>query len=87
MALNDGQIPNPNVVRVAPGAGHHRVERNRRASRNGPVSDLSHPNKVTIRNFSPLSLANTGANARTMESRSEAEASRCAPAHATCMYF
>jgi hypothetical protein len=38
--LNDGQSPNPNVVRVAPGTGYHRVEGNRRASRNGPVSDL-----------------------------------------------
>jgi hypothetical protein len=38
--LDGGQIPNPNVVRVAPGMGYHRVERNRRASRNGPVSDL-----------------------------------------------
>jgi hypothetical protein len=38
--LNDGQIPNPNVVRVALGTGYHRVEGNRRASRNGRVSDL-----------------------------------------------
>jgi hypothetical protein len=38
--LNDGQTPNPNVVRVAPGTGYHRVEGNRRAWRNGPVSDL-----------------------------------------------
>jgi hypothetical protein len=38
--LNDGHIPNPNVVRVAFGTGYHRVEGNRRASRNGPVSDL-----------------------------------------------
>jgi hypothetical protein len=37
--LNDGRIPNPNVVRVAPGTGYHRVEGNRRASRNGLVSD------------------------------------------------
>jgi hypothetical protein len=28
--LNDGQIPNPNVVRVASGTGYHRVEGNRR---------------------------------------------------------
>ena len=34
--LNDGQIPNPNVARVAPGTEYHRVEENRRASRNGP---------------------------------------------------
>jgi hypothetical protein len=38
--LNDGQIPNPNVARVALGTGYQRVEGNRRASRNGPVSDL-----------------------------------------------
>jgi hypothetical protein len=45
------RIPNPNVVRVAPGTRYHRVEGNRRASRNGPVSDLPPeiPN-VTIRN-------------------------------------
>jgi hypothetical protein len=30
----------PNVVRVAPGTGYHRVEGNRRASRDGPVGDL-----------------------------------------------
>jgi hypothetical protein len=40
LELNDGQIPNPNVVRVASGTGYHRVEGNRRASRNGAVSDL-----------------------------------------------
>ena len=51
-SLNDGQIPNPNVVRVAPGTGYHRAEGNRRASRNGPVSDLPPeiPN-VPIRSF------------------------------------
>jgi hypothetical protein len=31
---------NPDVVRVAPGTGFHRAEGHRRASRNGPVSDL-----------------------------------------------
>jgi hypothetical protein len=36
--LNDRQIPNPNVVRVAFGTGYHRVEGNRRASRNRRVS-------------------------------------------------
>jgi hypothetical protein len=52
--LNDGQIPNPNVVRVSPGTDYNRVEGNRRASRNGRVSDLPPeiPN-VPIRNFSP----------------------------------
>jgi hypothetical protein len=51
-SLNDGQIPNPNVVRVALGTGYNRVEGNRRASRNGRASDLppETPN-VTIRNF------------------------------------
>jgi hypothetical protein len=46
------KIPNPNVVRVVHGTGYRRVEGNRRASRNGPVSDLPPeiPN-VTIRNF------------------------------------
>ena len=50
--MKDGQIPNPNVVRVAPGTGYHCVEGNRRASRNGRVSDL--PPEIphaTIRNF------------------------------------
>jgi hypothetical protein len=55
--LNDGQIPNPNVVRVAPGTGYHRVEGNRWASRNGRVSDPP-PETLTgtIRNFSLLRL-------------------------------
>jgi hypothetical protein len=46
-SLDDGQIPNPNDVRVDRGTGYRRVEGNRRASRNGPVSDL--PPEVTIR--------------------------------------
>jgi hypothetical protein len=51
-SLNDGHIPNPNVVGVALGTGYHRVEGNRRASRNGPVSDLPPESPhVTIRNF------------------------------------
>jgi hypothetical protein len=47
--LNDGQLPNPNAVRVVPGSV---LEGNRRASRNGRVSDLppETPN-VTIRDF------------------------------------
>jgi hypothetical protein len=50
--LNEGQIPNPNVVRVAVGARYHRVEGNRRASRNGPVSDLPPETPTaTIRSF------------------------------------
>jgi hypothetical protein len=52
-SLNEGRIPNPNGVRVAPGTGYHRVEGNRRASRNGRVSDLppETPNVTTIRNL------------------------------------
>ena len=38
-SLNDGQIPNFRVVRVALGTGYNRVEGNRRASRVS-VSDL-----------------------------------------------
>jgi hypothetical protein len=50
--LNDGRIPNTRVARVAPGTGYNRVEGNRRASRNGRVSDLPPeiPN-ATISNF------------------------------------
>jgi hypothetical protein len=52
MPLNDGRIPNPAVVRVAPGTGYNRAEGFQRASRNGPVSDLP-PEipKVTIRHL------------------------------------
>jgi hypothetical protein len=39
-SLNDGQIPNVRVVRVHVSTGYHRVEGNRRASRNGVVSGL-----------------------------------------------
>jgi hypothetical protein len=51
-SLNDGQIPHLHGVRVALGTGYHRVEGNRRASRNGLVSDLP-PEipTVTIRNL------------------------------------
>jgi hypothetical protein len=50
--LNDGQIPNPNVDRVDPGTVYYLVVGDRRASRNGPVSDISHPKPhVTIRTF------------------------------------
>jgi WD40 repeat protein len=57
--LNDGKIPNPNVVRVAPGTGYHRVEGNGRALRNGRVSDPPPeiPND-TIRNLcAPLQVS------------------------------
>jgi hypothetical protein len=36
----DGHTPNLRDLRVALGTGYHRVEGNRRASRNGRVSDL-----------------------------------------------
>jgi hypothetical protein len=51
-SLNDGQIPHLHGVRVALGTGYPRVEGNRRASRNGLVSDLP-PEipTVTIRNL------------------------------------
>ena len=39
--LNDAQIPNCRGVHVALGTGYSRVEGNRRASRNGRVSDRS----------------------------------------------
>jgi hypothetical protein len=49
--LNDGQIPNPNVVRVAPSTRYHRVEGNRRA--------ISHPKSLSLRfaTFASLHLA------------------------------
>jgi hypothetical protein len=49
--LNDGRIPKFRGVRVHASTGYNRVEGNRRASRNGRVSDLPPkiPN-VTIRN-------------------------------------
>jgi hypothetical protein len=56
MSLNDGQIPNPNDVSVVSGTGYHRVEGNRRALRNGPVSDLP----PEIPTFSPLYLPRVG---------------------------
>jgi hypothetical protein len=51
-SLNDGQLPNLNVAGEASGTRYHRVEGNRRASRNGLVSDLP-PDipTVTIRTF------------------------------------
>jgi hypothetical protein len=51
--LNDGQIPTSRFLRVALGMGYNSVEGNRRASRNGLVSDSPPeiPN-VTIRSFS-----------------------------------
>jgi hypothetical protein len=50
--LNEGRTPHVRGVRVALGTGYNLVEGNRRASRNGRVSDLSPetPN-VTIRNL------------------------------------
>jgi hypothetical protein len=54
--LNDGQIPYPNVVCVALGTGYNRVDGNRRASRNGLVSDLPPeiPNANDSATFSSL---------------------------------
>ena len=49
MALNEGQISRFRGVRVALGTGYHRVEGNRRASRNGGVSSISHPKPLTLR--------------------------------------
>jgi hypothetical protein len=50
--LNDGQIPNVRAVRVHVSTGYNRVEGNRRASRNGLVSDLPREVlNVTVRNF------------------------------------
>jgi hypothetical protein len=50
--LNEGQIPNVRVLRVALGTGYNRGEENRRASRNGRVSDLPPETPhVTIRHF------------------------------------
>jgi hypothetical protein len=56
--LNDGQIQNPNAVRVALGTGYHRVEGNRRASRKRPrVSDPPPETpRVTIRNFFSIAV-------------------------------
>jgi hypothetical protein len=67
-SLNDGQRPNFRGVRVALGTGYNRVEGNRRASRNGRVSDLP-PEipTVTIRGFCVavcLLVSNTSAKAR-----------------------
>ena len=56
--LNDGRIPNPNIARVRVSTGYHRVEGNRRASRNGPVSDL--PPETPIATFSSLFFAGRG---------------------------
>jgi hypothetical protein len=53
-SLNDGQIPIPNVVRVALGTGYHRVEGNRRASRNGPVSVPTRNPKSRFATFASL---------------------------------
>jgi hypothetical protein len=51
MTLNDGQIPTFPGVRVALTTGYHRVEGNRRASRNGPVSDPTRNPSRSIHDF------------------------------------
>jgi hypothetical protein len=43
--LNEGQIPNVRGVRAHASTGYNRVEGNRRASRNGRVSELPKSNK------------------------------------------
>jgi hypothetical protein len=55
-SLNNGQIPNPSVVRVAYGTGYHRGEGNRRASGNGPVSEPppENPNVTDSLSFASL---------------------------------
>jgi hypothetical protein len=45
--LNDGQIPNLRVVRVALGTGSNPRRANRRASRSGPRELISHPKNPT----------------------------------------
>jgi hypothetical protein len=52
-SLNEGQIPNFRVVRVHVSTGYNRGEGNRRASRNGRVSDLPHVT-IRVRTFSPV---------------------------------
>ena len=48
-------MPLPNGVLVATGPGYHRVEGDRWASRNGPVSDVSNSETLALRfeTFSP----------------------------------
>jgi hypothetical protein len=50
----------PNGVRVDSSTGYHRVEGNRRASRNGPVSPSYHPMSHTFRFAAFASLAGRG---------------------------
>jgi hypothetical protein len=49
LSLNDGQILNVRVMRVHASTGYNRVEGNRRASRNGRVSDLDPPGILPFR--------------------------------------
>jgi hypothetical protein len=58
-SLNDGRIPNPNGVRVAPGTGYHLVQGNRRASRNGGVSDPA-PETPSAKRFATFCILCTG---------------------------
>ena len=60
-SLNDGQIPNVRGVRVHVRTGYHRVEGNRRASRNGP--DLSHPNPLNDSQTFSIAVGGGGARA------------------------
>jgi hypothetical protein len=60
--LNDGQTPNPNVVCVALGTRYSRVEGNRRASRNGRVSD-PHPEESLTSRFATFAVGGSGSSA------------------------
>jgi hypothetical protein len=66
----EGHIPNVHGVRVHVGTGYNRVEGNRRASRNGRVSDLP-PEiaTVTIRNFCICRVSLSDTRARTLSVR------------------
>jgi hypothetical protein len=64
--LNEGQVPNPNVVRVSLGTGYHRVEGNRRASRNGRVkSGLPPKSEIPTVRFATFASPTTALTART----------------------
>jgi hypothetical protein len=56
---NDGQIPNVRGVRERVSTGYHRVEGNRRASRNGRVSDLPPETTPHVTTFTPSAFTTT----------------------------
>jgi hypothetical protein len=47
-SLNEGRIPNPDVVRVAPGSSCHRVERNRHWQRASAGTTKSFPTALIL---------------------------------------